>query len=173
MYKKQDNYGTSYYYRGDVNNNYVQFGSYTDEVTFTVIERKIFRMEKNTILKIEAEEMPEQDGQYVGPYEENFDGIAYYANKDMTAAPVFFAPEEGTFIITLTGCADASTAANLSLYIDDEKVATYTWNSNTTKELSKEVRYCKITSLFAATSTLAGLFSLNRSFEICTLYALL
>lgn len=36
MYKKQDNYGTSYYYRGDVNNNYVQFGSYTDEVTFTV-----------------------------------------------------------------------------------------------------------------------------------------
>jgi hypothetical protein len=111
----------------------------SDEVTFTVIERKIFRMEKNTILKIEAEEMPEQDGQYVGPYEENFDGIAYYANKDMTAAPVFFAPEEGTFIITLTGCADASATANLSLYIDDEKVGTYTWNSNTTKEISKEV----------------------------------
>lgn len=109
------------------------------EVTFTVVERKVFKMAQNTILKIEAEEMPERDGQYVAEYDELFDGMAYFANNDMTQVPVYLAPENGEFVVDLFGCADDRTDANLSLYIDDKKVATYTWGSNTPSLLSKTI----------------------------------
>jgi hypothetical protein len=96
-------------------------------------------MAQNTILKIEAEEMPERDGQYVAEYDELFDGMAYFANNDMTQVPVYLAPENGEFVVDLFGCADDKTDANLSLYIDDKKVATYTWGNNTPSLLSKKI----------------------------------
>jgi len=36
IYSANDDYGTSYYFRGDVENNYVEFGSYTEDVTIDI-----------------------------------------------------------------------------------------------------------------------------------------
>lgn len=108
-------------------------------VKVDVKERKIFNMLERSELFIQTEEMPETDGQYIKPYTDQFEGMAYYANKDMTRCFVNLFPANGPFTIKVKGCADATTAANLSLYIDGEKKATYTWTDNTPTEVTKEV----------------------------------
>lgn len=109
------------------------------EVKFSVQERIIFNMAPKSELIIQTEDMPDTDGQYIKKYTEQFDGMAYYANKDMTQCFVGLYPTNGVFNVKLFGCADATTDANLSLYVDGEKKATYTWSSNTPTGISKEV----------------------------------
>lgn len=109
------------------------------EVQIEVKERIVFTMVPNEELKIETEEMPTLDGPYVKPYTTQFDGMAYYGNGDLTEAFVNLYPVSGEFIVKLMGCADATTAANISLYVDGVKAATYTWKSNTPSELSEEI----------------------------------
>lgn len=102
-------------------------------------ERKIFTMAERSELIIQAEEMPETDGQYIGPYSDLFEGMAYFANKDMTQCFVNLFPENGTFVFGINGCADASATASLSLYIDGEKSSTFSWSSNVPTIVTKEV----------------------------------
>ncbi len=111
----------------------------SSEVTFNVKERIIFTMLEKTELVIQTEEMPERDGQYLKEYTENFEGMAYYANKDMTQCLVNLFPANGPFYFKLFGCADATTNASVSLYLDGEKKATYTWSSNTPEAITKEI----------------------------------
>lgn len=109
------------------------------EVKIDVKERIIFNMKANETLKIETEEMPTVDGPYIKAYTTQFDGMAYYANGDLTEAFVNTVPNSGDFIISLYGCADATNAASLSLYIDGDKATTFTWTSNQPTEISKEI----------------------------------
>lgn len=109
------------------------------ELKLTVKERIIFTMKEKTELIIQTEEMPEKDGQYIKGYNEHFEGMAYYANKDMTQCFVNLFPANGPFLIKLFGCADATTDASISLYLDGVKKASYTWSSNTPEGITKEI----------------------------------
>ena len=109
------------------------------EVSFNVKERIIFTMLEKTELVIQAEEMPDRDGQYIKEYHDNFEGMAYYANKDLTQCYVNLFPANGPFLFKLKGCADANNSASISLYLDGEKMESYTWKSNTPEEFTKEI----------------------------------
>lgn len=89
-----------------------------------------------TYLKIETEEMPVVDGQYCKPYDETFNGMAYYANKDLTSAIVDF-ETPGTYEFLLRGCADASVSASVTLSVGAQ-TATYSWNSPDAVDVVKE-----------------------------------
>lgn len=108
-------------------------------VKIDVKKRMVFNMAPKSELIIQTEEMPDVDGPYIKPYTELFEGMAYYANKDMTQAAVRLYPENGEFIVKLQGCADATTAANISLYVDGEKAETYTWKSNDVTGVTKDI----------------------------------
>lgn len=86
-------------------------------------------------LRIETEEMPTVDGQYCKPYNENFAGMAYYANNDLTSATVNF-KEKGDYYFTLRGCADASTKASVTFSVGDQST-TFSWDNSVAQNISK------------------------------------
>ena len=88
-------------------------------------------------LTIEAEEMPVMEGEYCQPWNERFDGIAYYANNDFTSAKVNFT-YGGSFSFELKGCADATTDATVTLNVGD-KSESFTWNSPDEISVSKTI----------------------------------
>ena len=88
-------------------------------------------------LTIEAEEMPVMEGEYCQPWNERFDGIAYYANNDFTSAKVNFTCG-GSFSFELKGCADATTDATVTLNVGD-KSESFTWNSPDEISVSKTI----------------------------------
>ncbi len=88
-------------------------------------------------LKIEAEEMPMVEGEYCKTYDEQFSGMAYYANNDLTSASVEF-QQAGTYEFVLRGCADASTSASVTMSVGSES-ATYEWSSPEPMDIVKEL----------------------------------
>jgi endo-1,4-beta-D-glucanase Y len=75
---------------------------------------------------VEAENMT-LSGSYAGKISSPFQGIALYANGDKGAVTQTFPDEAGIYTVGITGASSNSSAAGVSLYIDNEKIKAFTF----------------------------------------------
>ena len=116
LYKAEDDYGTSYYFRGASTNNYVKFGTYAEDTTLTVLDYKAGEQKNIAVLA----------------------GTSMYwrivrINGDGTIRLVY----DGTTAVE-NGTSHTATIANTvyNTKTDEEKYVGYTYDADGTEENS-------------------------------------